>query len=124
MNPYSNDLRERIIQAYDRKIVTQKEVAERFGVSVPWVKKLLRHYRETGSVAPRPYKRGRKPVFEGEKLEELKNQVRKDPGATLQELLERSGANGSIMAVFRALKRLGCRRKKSQFGRQNKIVRT
>ena len=60
------------------------------------------------------------PKFFGERLEELKRAVAQDPGATLEELLERSKVEASIMAVHRALVRLDCRRKKSRYTPQNK----
>jgi len=68
--------------------------------------------RETGGIAPK--KRGtHKPLkFHGEGLERLKRLVEHDADATLQELLDRSGVEGSIMAVHRALERLGRRRRK------------
>jgi hypothetical protein len=49
--------------------------------------------------------------------------VEQNPDATLQELLEQSGVDGSIMAVHRALERLGCRRKKSRSTLPSKTVR-
>jgi transposase len=122
MKTYSMDLRERVIQALDRKAGTQEEVATLFGVSVSWVKKLLRLRRTTGSIAPKAHGGGRKAKFDGEGLQKLRRWVEADPDATLQELLERSGARCSIMAVQRALGRLGCRRKKSRCGPPNRIV--
>ena len=113
MKTYSMDLRERVVQACDDGHDTQVVVAERFGVSVAWVKKLLLQRRRTGSVAPKPHAGGRKATFRGEKLELLKTLVQQDPDATLAELLERSGVEGSIMAVFRGLERLESRRKKN-----------
>lgn len=114
------DLRKRVIRAYDDGVGTQDEVAELFGVSVAWLKKLLRQRRQDGSIAPRPHGGGWTPKFNGEKLERLKGLVQQDPGATLAELLERSQVPASIMAVQRALKRLGCRRKKSLCTRQSR----
>jgi len=116
METYSMDLRERVVRAVDAKSGTRVEIAERFDVSVPWIKKLLRPRRETGSIAPLPHGGGWTPKFTGQKLEQLKALVDRDPDATLQELLEQSGVDGSIMAVHRALERLGCRRKKSRSG--------
>jgi len=122
MRTYSMDLRERVIQALDRKVGTQEEVAALFGVSVDWVKKLLRLRRTTGSIAARPHGGGRKAKFDGGGLERLRRRVEADPDVTLQELLDRSGVEGSIMAVQRALVRLGCRRKKSRCGPLSRIV--
>jgi len=113
METYSMDLRERVIRAYDDKVGTQEQVAKLFQVSVPWIKKLLRRRRETGKMGPKPHGGGWTPKFSGSKLEQLKVRVEQHPDATLQELLEQSGVEGSIMAVHRALKRLGSRRKKS-----------
>lgn len=113
MEAYSIDLRERVIRACDEGVGTQEEVAELFSVSHAWVKKLVRQRRETGSIAPKPHAGGWTPKFSGEKLDLLKKLVEQDPDATLAELLERSGVQGSIMAVYRGLERLDCRRKKS-----------
>ena len=114
MKTYSMDLRERVVRAYDEKLGTQQEIARLFKVSIPWIKKLLRQRRRTGSLAPRPHGGGWTPKFFGQTLEQLKARVDQSPDATLQELLEQSGVDGSIMAVHRALERLGCRRKKSR----------
>ena len=117
------DLRERVIQAYDARKGTQAEIANLFSVSVSWLQKLLRFRRATGSVAPKPHGGGWTPKFTGEHLEELKKAVEQDPGATLEELLEGSKVEASIMAVQRALVRLDCRRKKSRSTPLNKIAR-
>lgn len=124
MKTYSMDLRERVVQACDEKVGRRKEIAGLFGVSTAWIRRLLQRRRETGSIAP--HKRGTRkpPKFHGERLERLQRLVEQDPDATLQELLDRSGVDGSIMAVHRALERLGCRRKKSRSGPPNKTGRT
>jgi len=124
MKAYSMDLRERVVRAWDEKRRTQQQIADLFKVSVPWIKKLLRQRRRTGSIAPLPHGGGWTPKFAGAKLQELKAMVDEDPDATLQELLDQSGVNGSIMAVHRALERLGCRRKKSRYMPPSKTGRT
>ena len=126
MKPYSFslDLRERVIKAYDQKVGAQAKVAKIFGVSVPWIKKLLRQRRETGSLAPRPHGGGRQAAFDGKNLEELKELVGQNPDATLRELGELSGVKCGVMAVWRTLKKLGCRRKKSHFTLRSKTDRT
>jgi transposase len=124
MKTYSMDLRERVLRAYDQQTGTQTQVAARFGVSVPWIKKLLRRRRETGSAAPKPHGGGWTPRFSGPKLERLQALVLKDRDATLQELLDRSGVAASIMAVQRALLRLGWRLKKSRSAPPSRTGRT
>ena len=66
----------------------------------------------TGESAPQP--RGpRLALFRGEQLEALDRLVQDRPDATLEELRAASKVNGSIMAVKRALDRLGYRYKKN-----------
>jgi transposase len=124
METYSMDLRERVVRACDEKRGTQQEIADLFKVSVPWIKKLLRQRRRVGSIAPLPHGGGWTPKFVGQKLQELHALVDRDPDMTLQELLVQSGVDGSIMAVHRALERLGCRRKKSRSMPPSKTDRT
>ena len=124
MKTYSMDLRERVVQACDEEMSTREEIARLFGVSTAWIRRLLQRRRETGSIAAKP-RGGQKPSkFQGKNLDKLKALVEAQPDATLQELLERSRVAASIMAVHRALERLGCRRKKSRSGRASKTDRT
>jgi len=123
MRTYSIDLRERVIRAYDENLKTQQEIARLFKVSVPWIKKLLRQRRRTGSLAPLPHGGGWTPKFSGQALQDLKTRVGQNPDATLQELLEQSGIDASIMAVHRALERLRCRLKKSRSAPPSRIGR-
>ncbi len=115
MRVYSMDLRQRVIEAYECGDDTQAELAERFGVSVSWVEKLVRQWRELGSIAPKPHGGGRSAIVSGKALERLKVCVEEHPGATLEELRRKCRISGSIMCVFRALQRLGITRKKSRF---------
>ena len=117
---YSDDLRERVVRAYDDKRGTRKAITELFNVSTAWIRRLLQRRRANGEFFARR-RGGCKPAkFRGKKLDQLKAWVDEQPDATLQELLERSGVDASIMAVHRALKRLGCRRKKSRYTPANK----
>lgn len=123
MKPYSMDLRERVVAACEAATASKTEVAQRFKVSVAWVKRLMQRKREDGSIAPRPQNGGRKPKFAGQELERLKAAVLEKPDATLCEFLERTGVAASIMAVHRALERLDCRRKKSRYTPVSKNAR-
>ena len=112
------------MSAVDRDEWTQKQIAERFGVSTAWIKKLLKQRRGTGSIAPRPHGGGRRPKYEGRSLKRLEQELRKQPDATLEELRDRTRRDASVMAVFRALKRLGARRKKSRSVPPSRTART
>jgi len=112
--PLSIDLRERILQAYDAKAGNQHVIAARFKVSRKCVCDLLRLRRQTGSVAPRPHGGGRTAAYEGDALEQLRELIRQQPDATLEELRERTGVDCSLVAVHNALKRLTFRYKKSR----------
>ena len=58
MKSYSTDLRHKIVQAYERRLGSQRALADLFGVSVSFVEKLLHRHRRTGTVAPKPHAGG------------------------------------------------------------------
>ena len=122
MKAYSTDLRERVIAACDAGDATREQVAARLSVSVPWIRKLLRRRRETGSIEPKPRGGGRAPAFDAEAAGRLREAVRADDDATLAELGRAAGVSCCASAVHRALARLGVTRKKSRGGRPNRTV--
>ncbi|MEO1510410.1 MAG: IS630 family transposase, partial [Cyanobacteria bacterium J06633_23] len=50
---YSLDLRQKIVDAYDRGDISQRGLANQFGVAKSFVQKLLKQRRETNSIAPK-----------------------------------------------------------------------
>ena len=124
MNAYSLDLRERVVRAVDRGEETQQQIAERFGVGTTFIKDLLKLRRETGTLLPKPHGGGMPAKYTGAALERLQRELAKQPDATLEELRDRTRVKASIMAVARALDRLGVHRKKSRSGRPNKTDQT
>jgi transposase len=124
MNPYSMDLRERVVAACDARDATRQQIAARFSVSVSWVRDLLKRRRDTGSIAPRPHGGGRAPAFDGAAAARLREAVRADDDATLEELSGAVGVRCCASAVHRALKRLGITRKKSRGGRPSRTGRS
>ena len=64
MRPFSDDLRLRIHEARQAGESTA-EVAERFGVSTAFVRRLEQRFRLTGCLAPRPHGGGRAPRLAG-----------------------------------------------------------
>lgn len=119
-SPYSQDLRERVLAAYDRGMST-KEIAEIFGVSPAWARRLKQRRRETGETAARPMGGATVIKIDRARLAEL---VREQPDATLEELRQRLGVRCSISAVCMALKQLGLSFKKRRSTRRSRIVRT
>jgi len=112
MATLSNDLRERIVAAYDRGGVTRQQVADRYDVSLGMVKKLLQQRRRTGDIAPRHRFSGRKPKITPTHQERLKCLVREHPDMTLAELREAIGVECTLPAIHYALRRIGLSRKK------------
>jgi transposase len=120
MKAYSIDLRQRVVAACDARDGTREQIAARFSVSVAWIRKLLRQRRETGSIAPKPRGGGRAPAFDGPGSARLREAVRADDDATLEELARAAGVACCASAVHRALVRLGVTRKKSRGGRPSR----
>jgi transposase len=122
MKAYSIDLRERVVAACDAGDATREQVAARFAVSVPWIRKLLRRRRETGSIEPKPRGGGRAPAFDDEAAGRLRAAARSDDDATPEELARAAGVACCASAVHRALARLGITRKKSRGGRPSRTA--
>jgi transposase len=123
MGTYSMDLRDRVVVACDEDDLLREEIAEEFGVSTAWIRRLLQRRRQSGDYGPRQTKRGRKPMFSGEALQHLDRLVEAQPDATLEELRDRSGVSCSLVTMFKTLKRLGYRRKKRRSGPLSKIAK-
>ena len=121
---YSDDLRQKIIDAVKIKKIKYSEIQEIFGVSYTFIYNLEKRYDETGKVSKKPHGGGMPAKFTGKDLIKLKKFVEKNPDATLQEMLDHSGKNASIMAVSRALDRLGFIRKKNRYGQWSKTEKT
>jgi len=117
---YSLDLREKVINAIKKNKLTYAEVQEVFGVSYTFIYYLEKRFDETGSVAPKPHAGGMPPKIVGKKLEQLKVFVINNSDATLEEMLAHLKIDASIMAVSRALDKLGFTRKKNRYGQWNK----
>jgi transposase len=122
MKAYSMDLRQRVVAACDARDGTREQIAARFSVSVSWIRDLLRRRRQTGSIAPRPRGGGRAPAFDAEADGRLREAVRADDDATLEELARAAGVACVPSAVHRTLARLGLTRKKSRGGRPSRIA--
>lgn len=116
MKAYSEDLRRKIIDTYNNKEGSIRQVSVRFKVSRSFVQKLLKQHQQIGSLAPLPHGGGTVPKLTNyvptiEKLLEEKND------ATLPELCqnlkERTGISVSPSTLCRFLQKLNITRKKN-----------
>ena len=119
MKPYSLDLHEKILRAYDGRRGSQRALAALFGVSRTFVENLLRRRRTTGTIAPRPHAGGRQPSCDTAARELVALMLRAQPDATVEELCaqlrQRRGVRVSVPTMSRTLRRLGLPRKKNHF---------
>ena len=110
---YSDDLREKVLGAYASGKGTLRELAERFDVSYGWVAKI--HAAELGSGSRRRVPQRRRPSrIDSEQVRRL---VRGKPDIVLRELQQdmlQVGQRVSIAQLWRVLKQLGLRLKKSR----------
>src|SRR3954451_3541123 len=113
MTPYSQDLRQRVLDTVRRGEGSLSQIARRFLVSVSFVSRLLRTHRSTGSLEPKPHGGGNPAVLGPEDLERLRELIREQPDATLEECRQRLGVSCSLMTISRALSQLGLPRQKT-----------
>jgi transposase len=107
--PYGQDLRGRILCAYDRGKKT-KEIADTFGVSPAWARRVKQVRREHQRITRLPMGGARVVKVD---LEALRKLVQEQPDATIPELHQRLGKDRcSESAVGMALLRLGLSFKK------------
>lgn len=112
MATLSQDLRERIVNAYDRGDGTREQIAHRYDVSLGMVKKLLQQRRNTGDIAARHHYSGAKPKITAEHQQKLRCLIRDSSDMTLEELRDAIGVSCTPQAVFYTLERMGLSLKK------------
>ena len=112
MTPYSQDLRQRILETVRRGDGSLRQIARRFLVSVSFVTRLLRTHRRSGSLQPQPHGGGHPAALAPEDLERLREVIRQQPDATLEECRQRLDVSCSLATISRALSKLGLPRKK------------
>jgi transposase len=115
MNAYSEDLREKIVEALSGCGMGKSEAARLFGVSLSSVKRYARAASEGRSLAPKK-RPGSKPKLDERARRLLAADVQERPFATLSErrayLEALAGISVSNSTVCRELKRMEHTRKK------------
>ena len=86
MRPYSVDFRQKIIDVWEKEKISIRELAKRFNVAKSFIQKLLKQYRETGDIRPRPQGGSPPTKLNSEQLIILVEIIEANRDATLQEL--------------------------------------
>jgi transposase len=111
MATYSIDLRQKILQAYERRRSSQRALADLFGVSLSCVEKLWRRHRTTGDIAPTPPAGGQRPSLDAAANTLVQPVVHDHSAITFKELCTRvvdaRGIHVSVATMCRVLQRLG-----------------
>ena len=116
MNTYSEDLRWKVVRAYENKEGTQLSISKRFSVSRYFVNEIWNHYKRRDHVTPKAHGGGNPGKFTKAGYSFLKKLLKKEPDLYLHELATRYdqkfGVSVSHTAVNDALKRMELTRKK------------
>lgn len=117
MRPYSTDLRLRVVQAYENREGSMRQLAARFRLSLSCVRDLLTRYRLTGDVTPKPHGGGSPAKLDATGLALVRTALEQQPDATLQELGNSLRATVQVTVspatMSRGLAKLGLSRKKN-----------
>ena len=116
MKPYSVDLRQKIVDAYEQKEGSQRELARRFKVSPNFVRLLLKRHQTEGTIEPKPHTGGVAGKLENH-LTLVEQLVAQDNDATLEELCaqieQQLEIRVSPSTLCRTLQQLNLTRKKN-----------
>src|ERR1044071_3868287 len=93
MNPYSNDLRRRIVAAYESGDYSQEEIAELFGVCQKTVSNLVTRFLQTGSADQLPRGGGRQARLDEHAKDFIRQQIQQDNDITLAQLCQKVEQN-------------------------------
>ena len=114
---YSNDLRRKFLQAYEKGKGTLGELAEQFGVSLGWAKKISAVRTRTGQIERPPWRRGPASRVTVPVQDWIRQHIRMQPDLTLMELQQGlqawQGLGLRIGRLWLALQQMGLRLKKS-----------
>jgi len=115
---YSNDLRRKLLEAYDRGEGSLRKLADRFGVSSPWAWKISSQRRRTGQMERVEQRHGPRSRLTAEVATRLRSLLREQPDRTLaelqQELWKAERVRFSIQHLWRVLERMQLRLKKNR----------
>jgi transposase len=121
---YSMDYRRAVARAYDES-GSSSEVAEQFGCSESWVRRLIQQRRERGTLEPRRSARhDDQRTYDDADEQKICQLIKAKPDATLAEVVEALGKPAHPATMSRTLQRLNLPRKKSPRTPPSRIGRT
>jgi transposase len=122
MKAYSEDLRQKVVQAIEQRGTSKSQAARLFGISLSSVKRYARLASQGESLTPRKGG-GRPPKADETTRKLLEEDIRRRPAATVADrrhFLESFGGRSlSEPTLRRLLKRMGFSRKKGLWGPWN-----
>ncbi|AUB43862.1 Transposase (plasmid) [Nostoc flagelliforme CCNUN1] len=111
--------------AWEAKEGSQGQLAQRFKISLSFVRNLLRQHRTNGQIEAKRRGGYQKPTIQNEDLSIIQSLVEEKNDLLLRELCdryaERTGISVSITTMHRAVEKLGLRVKKKVFMPVSKI---
>ena len=116
--PYSQDLRDRVLQGYDQGKPT-KEIAQTLSVSESWARRVRQRRDQHGETTHRRIGSPGVTIVDRQQLAAL---VREHPDATLAELRTLLGVQCALSTLCIALKKMGLTFKKKRSARPSRIV--
>ncbi len=82
-SPLSLDLRQRIIDVHTEEAISQRQLAERFQVSLSSIERLLKRFHTNEDIEPKGHGGGYPPTFSPEPLEKGSRFGRSQSGCNL-----------------------------------------
>lgn len=114
--PYSNDLRVKLLEAYEAGAGSLRELASQFRVSWGYSKKIRAHQVRTGEkVRPAQLRHGPASRIREAMQEQMRSWLREQPDLTIAALRERLAGDGVVVSksrVGQVLRKIGLVRKK------------
>ena len=127
-HPYAQELRERVVKAWQEGELTQKEVAERFSVGQQTVVRWVARLRRTGSLDPGQMGGARRPyVVDEDGAVVIRSLLDCVPDMTLPEVCsayeEARGVRVSPQTMSDTVRRLGYTRKRGPSAGRRRVGR-
>ena len=127
MKPYSLDLRQKVVDAYSNGEGSFRGLAKRFKVSLSFIQRLLKRYREEGTIAPKTLGGGPTPQLEPH-TEQIHLLLEQCNDLTLeqlgQKLAQETGVKVSLSTLCRFLQKHKLTRKKNNTSTQGRNRRS